>query len=90
MMSTARVFRRLTAILTVATLLGGCTKVGTQSAGTDAGRQAYTHPHELRYATAEDITGLNPHLVTQTVVSYLTQLTMAYLLRASGPATRSK
>ena len=64
--------------------LAGCTKVGTQTAGPEAGRHPYTHAHELRYATAEDITGLNPHLATQTVVSYLTQLTMAYLLRTGA------
>ncbi|MEO6990387.1 MAG: peptide ABC transporter substrate-binding protein [Candidatus Baltobacteraceae bacterium] len=71
-------------MLAVCAALIGCTKVGTQTAGPEGGRHAYTHPHELRYATAEDITGLNPHLATQTVVSYLTQLTMAYLLR-TGP-----
>jgi peptide/nickel transport system substrate-binding protein len=49
-----------------------------------ARRNAFTTPHVLRYATAEDITGLNPHLATQTVVNYLSVLTMAYLFK-TGP-----
>jgi peptide/nickel transport system substrate-binding protein len=63
--------------------LAACTKVGTTGEG-GAGAHSYTIAHELRYATAEDIAGLNPHLVTQTVVSYMSQLTMAYLFR-TGP-----
>ena len=35
----------------------------------------------LRYATGEDIVGLNPHLNTQLVVSYLGSLAMAWLVR---------
>jgi len=66
-----------------ATALTGCTKVGTQSAGV-GGRHAYTIPHTLRYATAEDIAGLNPHLQTQTVVAYMSSLTMAFLMK-TGP-----
>lgn len=53
-------------------------------AGSVAGaqaRQPFTIAHTLRYATGEDIVGLNPHLNQQLVVSYLSQLTMAYLLR---------
>lgn len=46
-----------------------------------AARHPYTIPHVLRYATGEDIVGLNPHLVTQTTLSYLSQNTMAWLLR---------
>jgi len=42
---------------------------------------AYTQPHVLRYATAEDITGLNQVLSQQTVVNYMSQLTMAWLFR---------
>src|SRR5580704_9391919 len=65
--------------------LAACTKVGTTgSEGAGGGQHPYTIAHELRYATAEDIVGLNPHLGTQTVVSYLAQLTMAWLLR-TGP-----
>jgi len=42
---------------------------------------AYTQPHVLRYATAEDITGLNQVLSQQTVVNFMSQLTMAWLFR---------
>ncbi len=35
----------------------------------------------LRYATGEDIVGLNPHLNSQLVVSYLGSLAMAWLVR---------
>ncbi|GAC1421968.1 MAG: peptide ABC transporter substrate-binding protein [Candidatus Velthaea sp.] len=42
---------------------------------------AYTQPHVLRYATAEDITGLNQVLSQQRVVSELSQLTAAWLFR---------
>jgi peptide/nickel transport system substrate-binding protein len=49
-----------------------------------ARRNPFTTPHVLRYATGEDIVGLNPHLVAQTVVQYLSVLTMAYLFK-TGP-----
>ena len=42
---------------------------------------ATTIPHVLRFATAEDIAGLNPELNTQAVLGYLSQMTMAYLFR---------
>jgi peptide/nickel transport system substrate-binding protein len=42
---------------------------------------AYTQPHILRYAEAEDITGLNQVLSQQAVVTDLSQLTMAWLFR---------
>jgi len=46
-----------------------------------AARHPYTIPHVLRYATGEDIVGLNPHLNSQTVVTYLGSLAMAWLVR---------
>ncbi|MGH7709032.1 MAG: ABC transporter substrate-binding protein [Vulcanimicrobiaceae bacterium] len=49
-----------------------------------AQRHPYTIAHELRYATAEDITGLNPHLASQATVHYLSSLTMAWLTK-TGP-----
>ena len=75
--------RRL-ALLLAAVAVAGCTKVETQGASGAAAAHSYTIPHVLRYATAEDIAGLNPHLVTQTVVSYLATLTMAWLTK-TGP-----
>ncbi|GAC1312329.1 MAG: peptide ABC transporter substrate-binding protein [Vulcanimicrobiaceae bacterium] len=51
------------------------------TAGEAARANAYTQPHVLRYATAEDITGLNQVLSQQAVVTELSQLTMAWLFR---------
>ena len=69
-------------------LLAGCTRTDqaatsttTQNAQSGGGVHPYTVPHVLRYATAEDIVGLNPHLAQQTVVSYMSSLTMAWLLK---------
>jgi peptide/nickel transport system substrate-binding protein len=65
---------------------GGCTKVGTTTA--DAGaRHPFTHPHELRWAAAEDLVGLNPMVNTQATLNNLSSLTMAYLLK-TGPDSR--
>ena len=69
-------------------LLTGCTSVQTQGPA-QAGRHAYTHPHELRFATSEDITGLNPMFANQAVVGYLAQLTMAYLITADENSVAS-
>jgi peptide/nickel transport system substrate-binding protein len=44
-------------------------------------RHRYTVPHVLRYATAEDIVGLNPHLNAQGTLAFMSSLTMAWLLR---------
>ena len=44
-------------------------------------RHPYTVPHVLRYATAEDIVGLNPHLNAQGTLGYMSSLTMAFLLK---------
>lgn len=46
-----------------------------------AGRHPWTVPHELRYATGEDVSSLNPHLNSQVTLSYLSSLTMAWLVR---------
>jgi peptide/nickel transport system substrate-binding protein len=42
---------------------------------------ATTIPHVLRFATAEDIQGLNPDLNQQLVLSFLAEMTMGYLFR---------
>jgi streptogramin lyase len=59
--------KRILAIALAALLLAGCTKVATVGSGDgtpdpNGARHPYTIPHVLRYATAEDIVGLNPHL----------------------------
>ncbi len=68
-------------------LLASCTRVGTSSG--DNGRHPYTHPHELRFAAASDIQGLNPLIELSGYEAYLAQLTMAYLIKtdARGDAT---
>jgi peptide/nickel transport system substrate-binding protein len=47
-------------------------------------RHAFTVPHVLRFATGEDISTLNPHFTNQLSVTYLSVLTMAWLIK-SGP-----
>jgi peptide/nickel transport system substrate-binding protein len=64
--------------------LAACAALLTAAPGAraaDGARHPYTIPHVLRYATGEDIVGLNPHLVTQLTVSYMSSLTMAWLVR---------
>jgi len=75
-------------VLAVLMLATGCTKVASTAGGGVAmpgpgagGRHSYTIPHVLRYATAEDIVGLNPHLSQQLVVSYMSSMTMAWLVK---------
>ncbi len=53
----------------------------TASAAQERTRHPWTIPHVLRYATGEDIVGLNPHLNQQLSLSYMSALTMAWLLR---------
>lgn len=63
----------------IALTAAGCTKVAT--GGDDTTRHPWTIPHVLRISTTEDIGGLNPHITNQVSVSYLSQLTMAWLVR---------
>lgn len=51
------------------------------SGAADPARHSYTVPHVLRYATGEDIVGLNPHLNQQLTLSFTSSLAMAWLLR---------
>lgn len=68
-------------------LVAGCTKVGTTSEpGGEARQNAFTQPHVLRLATGEDIVGLNPMISTQGVVSYLSSMTMAWLVKTDAHA----
>jgi peptide/nickel transport system substrate-binding protein len=80
--------KRTLALLGTAAVLAGCTKVGTATSAEGA-RHAYTVPHTLRFAAAEDIVGLNQLTSTQAVVSYLSQMTGAWLVKtdARGEAT---
>ena len=76
-----RLFASALAVVSAAVLASGCSKVGT--AGGDT-RHAYTRPHELRFAGAEDISGLNPLLATQAVVLYMAQMTGAWLIKTDA------
>jgi len=75
--------KSLVRLLVYLALLGvgsGCTRVGggTADSGT---RHPYTHPHELRFAAAEDLVGLNPMTNTQAVLGFLSSMTMAWLVK---------
>jgi peptide/nickel transport system substrate-binding protein len=66
--------------------LGACAALAGASNATSAGaqertRHPYTIPHVLRYATGEDIVGLNPHLNSQLTLGLMSALTMAWLVR---------
>jgi peptide/nickel transport system substrate-binding protein len=74
--------RRVAAAALCAAILGGCAPRGDAGpAGGEGGRHPWTIAHTLRYATGEDIAGLNPHLVSQLTVSFMSSLTMAWLVR---------
>ena len=74
--------KRLIALALTAAILGGCTKVGTEGANSSCGRaNSYTQPHVLRYATGEDLAGLNPLLNQQLTLSFMSSLTMAWLIK---------
>ncbi|MBV8368817.1 MAG: peptide ABC transporter substrate-binding protein [Candidatus Eremiobacteraeota bacterium] len=46
-----------------------------------ATRHPYTIAHVLRYATGEDVVGLNPHLAQQVTLSFMSSNTMAWLVK---------
>ncbi|HEY9085756.1 MAG TPA: peptide ABC transporter substrate-binding protein [Candidatus Tyrphobacter sp.] len=66
-------------------LIAGCTQTtttSTTSVGVTSGRaNAWTIPHVLRYATAEDINTLNPALGQQTTLALMSSLTAAWLIK---------
>jgi peptide/nickel transport system substrate-binding protein len=58
-----------------------CAATTTASTAQAPARHPWTVPHVLRYATAEDIVGLNPHLNQQLTLQLMSSLTMAHLVR---------
>ena len=76
--------KRFLAACSIAVLVAGATKTdpaaGASTVAATA-RHPYTVPHVLRYATAEDIVGLNPHLSQQLVVAYMSSITMGWLTK---------
>jgi peptide/nickel transport system substrate-binding protein len=71
---------RAHAMVVALTLALGCV-LGAPSAAQERVRHPWTIPHVLRYATGEDIVGLNPHLNQQLTLQFMSSLTMAHLLR---------
>lgn len=62
--------------------VAACSKTGGTSTSTGgATHNSWTIPHVLRYATAEDITTLNPWLSTQGTLGPMSSLTMAWLIK---------
>jgi peptide/nickel transport system substrate-binding protein len=53
----------------------------SQPAPGAARQNSWTRPHVLRLTSSEDISTLNPTLNTQGVLMYLSQMTMAWLIR---------
>jgi peptide/nickel transport system substrate-binding protein len=72
--------RSTAAFLAALILLFAAPRAGAQDAG-NGGRHPYTIPHVLRYATDSDITGLNPFFSDELVVTWLSDLTMAWFVR---------
>ena len=72
--------KQIAFIALAALIASSCTKVNTVG-GTGGRVNSFTIPHTLRYATAEDLVGLNPHLNQQATLFLMADLTMAWLLR---------
>ncbi len=72
--------RTLRAPLIAALLALVANTAGPAASAQDA-RRPWTVPHVLRYATGEDVVGLNPHLNQQLTLGYMSSLTMAFLLK---------
>lgn len=69
----------LFAAAAAAVLLVSCTK--SQTAG-ETGENAAPKTHHLRFADGSgDLPGLNPHFFAETSLGYLSELTMAYMVR---------
>jgi len=70
--------RRAIGILALAFIVG-CTRTASTST---AGRiNSWTLPHVLRYATAEDVPGLNTALYAQSTLGLMSSLTAAWLVK---------
>ncbi|MGA9274981.1 MAG: hypothetical protein WBV67_15990, partial [Candidatus Cybelea sp.] len=71
---------RVAAGIAAAAILSACTKGG--SVGGAGGRaNAWTQPHVLTFADAQDVNTLNPYFGQITDVGYLASMTMAWLIK---------
>jgi peptide/nickel transport system substrate-binding protein len=70
----------IVAALAGAVALCSCTKTGSVAVG-GARTNAWTIPHELRFADAQDVNTLNPYFGQITDVGYLASMTMAWLVK---------
>lgn len=61
-------------------MLVACTKT-TGTAGQDGRSNPWTHPHVLTISDAGDVNTLNPHVGTYSDVGYLSEMTMAWLVK---------
>ncbi|MBC5828622.1 MAG: peptide ABC transporter substrate-binding protein [Candidatus Eremiobacteraeota bacterium] len=63
-------------------VFAGCTKAGTGNETGGKVHNAFTHPHYLRYADGGgDLATLNPVINSEVRLNWLTDMTMAYLVR---------
>lgn len=70
------------ALCVLLALCCGCTRVTTTTTTTTGGENnSWTIPHELRYATAEDVPTLNTALGQQGTLGYMSSLTAAWLVK---------
>ena len=74
-----RTLRTAAFVLAFALGVTACSKTG--GGGSEARINSWTRPHVLRYATAEDISSLNPLLSQQTTLGMMSSLTMAFLIK---------
>ena len=80
--------RRFAAVVLTAALLGGCTKVATESASSSAGgpaqRHSWTQPDTLRVGIAVEPNTLNPILAANTTESFVGRLSFDVLVSADA------
>ena len=65
--------------LGLAMLATACTKATDR--GSDGTSNSWTHPHELTFADAGDVSTLNPHLGQFADIGFIASLTMAWLVK---------
>ena len=61
--------------------VAACSRTSVATTGANHGPNSWTKPHVLRWTSSEDISTLNPTLNTQGVLTRLSMMTMAWLVR---------